>query len=111
MHILHCTLQTGSRTSSLFYSGYCRIFSCMKLITYLHPVLRLRLGVIWKIPVFGIRRLKVKQTRDKDVIIRNFMGCGLSKSPVETLKKAAISQVTTVVFIEIRSSNLLNTSM
>jgi len=32
-------------------------------------------------------KLKFKQTVYKDVIITNLVGCGLSKSPVETLKK------------------------
>ena len=54
MHSLHCCVQTGSRTSSLFSSEYFRLFSCMKLITYLNIVLRLRVSVIWNIPVFGM---------------------------------------------------------
>ena len=43
---LHCCIQTVSRTSSLF--------SCTKLITYLNVVLRLRVRVVWRIPVFGM---------------------------------------------------------
>ena len=50
----HFTLQTSSGTSSLFSSEYCRLFSCMKLITYLNIVLRLGVGLSLKIPVFGI---------------------------------------------------------
>lgn len=45
-HSLHCCIQAGSRTSSLFSSEYRGLFSCMKLITYLNVVLRLRVHVV-----------------------------------------------------------------